>query len=112
VCFFCKSQEEFKAFYSEENDLVYCNNVCGVMDVLDHEHKTSEWRLFIACSKTSFCTMGTNLLTVTLAYTSNMKERYENLKILLEKFSMTNIVGPMLLLRSDCVFNGFEARLY
>ena len=37
MCFFCNRQEEFQDFYSEENDLVYCNNICAVMDVLDHE---------------------------------------------------------------------------
>jgi len=49
VCFFRNRQD----FYSEENDLLYCNNICAVMDVLDHEHKTTEWRLFIDSSKTS-----------------------------------------------------------
>jgi len=41
VCYFRNRQEEFQEFYSEENDLVYCNNICGMMDVLDHEHKTT-----------------------------------------------------------------------
>ena len=39
VCFFRNRQEEFHYFYSEENDLVYCNNTRAVMDVLDHEQK-------------------------------------------------------------------------
>ena len=66
VCFFRKRQEEFQDFYSEENDLVYRNNIFAVMDILDHEHKTTECRLFIDSSKTGlktvFCTMGTNFL--------------------------------------------------
>ena len=53
VCFFRNRQEEFQDFSSEENDLVYCNNICAVMDVLEYEHKTTEWRLFIDSSKTS-----------------------------------------------------------
>ncbi len=53
VCFFHNRQEEFQDFYSEENDLVYCNNICAVMDVLDHEHKTIEWGLFTESPKTS-----------------------------------------------------------
>ena len=53
VCFFRNRQEEFQDFYSEENDLVYCNNIYIVMDVLDHEHKTTEWILFTDSSKTS-----------------------------------------------------------
>ena len=51
MCFFCNRQEEFQDLYSAENDLVYCNNICVVMDVLDHEHKTTEWRLFIDLRK-------------------------------------------------------------
>jgi len=49
VCFFRNRQD----FYFEENYLVYCNNTCAVIDVLDHEYKTTEWRLFIDSSKTS-----------------------------------------------------------
>ena len=89
VCYFRNRQEEFQDFYSEENDLVYCNNICGVMDVLDHEHKTTEWRLFIDSSKTSLKAVllhnGNKFPSVPLAYATNMKETYENLKILLEK---------------------------
>ena len=44
VCYFRNRQEEFQDFYSEENDLVYCNNICGVLDVLDLEHKTTDSR--------------------------------------------------------------------
>ena len=66
MCFFRNRQEEFQDLYSEENDLVYCNNICALMDVLDHEHKTTEWRLFIDSSKTSLKAallhMGTNFL--------------------------------------------------
>jgi len=57
VCFFRNRQEEFQDFYSEENGLVYCNNIWAVMDVLDHEHKTTEWRLLIDSSKTSLKTV-------------------------------------------------------
>ena len=89
VCFFRNRQEEFQDFYSEENDLVYCNNICGVMDVLDREHKTTEWRLFTDSSKSSLKAVllhnGNKFPSVPLAYATNMKETYENLKILLEK---------------------------
>ena len=77
VCFFRNRQEEFPDFYSEENDLVYCNNICAVMDVLDHEHKTTEWRLFIDSSKTSLKAVllhnGNKFPSVPIAYATNMK---------------------------------------
>ena len=88
VCFFRNRQEEFQYFYSEENDLVYCGNICAVMDVLDHEQKTTEWRLFIDSSKTMKTVLlhnGNKFPSVPIAYASNMKETYENSKILLEK---------------------------
>ena len=89
MCFFRNRQGEFQDFYSEENDLMYCNNICGVMDVRDHEHKTTEWRLFTDSSKTSLETVllhiGKKLPSVSIAYATNMKETYENLKILFEK---------------------------
>ena len=92
VCFFRNCQEEFQDFYSEENYLAYCNNICAVMDILDHEHTTTEWRLFIDSSKTSLKAVllhnGNKFPSVPLAYATNMKETYENLKILLEKKSV------------------------
>jgi len=57
------------------------------MDVL--EHKTTEWRLFINSSKTSLKAVllhiGKKFPYVPIAYATNLKEAYENLKILLEK---------------------------
>ena len=89
MCIFRNRQEEFQDLYSEENDLVYCNNICAVMGVLDHEHKATERRLFIDSSKTSLKAVLLHnegkIPSVPLAYATNMKETYENLKILLEK---------------------------
>ncbi|GFG37027.1 hypothetical protein Cfor_05729 [Coptotermes formosanus] len=89
MCFFRNRQDVFQDLYSEENDLVYCNNICTVMDVLGHEHKTTDWRLFIDSSKTSLKVVllhnGNKFPSVPLAYATNMKETYENTKILLEK---------------------------
>ena len=66
----------FQDFYSEENDLVYCNNICTVRDVLDHEHKATPWRLFIDSSKTSLKAVilhnGNKFPPVPLAYSTNM----------------------------------------
>ena len=83
VCFFRNCQQEFQDFYSVENDLVYCNNICGVMDVLYHEHKTTtEWRMFIDSSKTSLKAVllhnGNKFPSLPLAYATNIKETYEN----------------------------------
>lgn len=89
VCVFRNRHAEFQNYYSKENDLVYCNNVCAVMDTLGHEHVSTEWRLFIDSSKTSLKAVllhnGNEFPSVPLAYATNMKETYENIKILLER---------------------------
>lgn len=89
ICFFRNRQEEFQDFYSDENSLVYCNNICAVMDALHHEHNPTEWRLFIDSSKTSLKAVllhnGNKFPSVPLAYATDMKETYANMKILLEK---------------------------
>jgi hypothetical protein len=70
----------------------YCNNICGVDNVLDPEYYTSEWKLIIDSSKISLKAVvlqnGNKVPSVPLAYETNMKENYKNLKILLEKYSI------------------------
>ena len=92
VCFFRNRQEEIQDLYSEENDLVYCNNICGVMDVLDHEHKTTEWRLLIDSSKTCLKTVllhnGNKFPSVPIADATNMKETYEKFENSVRKNSV------------------------
>jgi hypothetical protein len=90
-CFFRNRPDEFQDFYSEENDLVYCNNISNVMDILGHEHKTTDWRLFIDSSKTSLKVVllhnGNKFPSVPLVYATKTKETYENPvgRILLEE---------------------------
>jgi hypothetical protein len=60
---------------------VYCKNICAVTDVLDHEHKATEWRLFIDSSITSLKAVllhNGKFPSVPLAYATDMKETYEN----------------------------------
>ncbi|UYV77381.1 hypothetical protein LAZ67_15000800 [Cordylochernes scorpioides] len=89
VCFFRKRQDEFQDFYSQENDLVYCNDVVSLMEALGHDHDTEEWRLFIDSSKISLKAVllhnGNKFPSVPIAQASNMKETYENMKLLLKK---------------------------
>jgi len=45
TCFFCNHQTEFKEFFSEENHLVFCNDVCFVTEAYVHQHGPPQWRL-------------------------------------------------------------------
>ena len=51
VCFYCRHHAEFKDFLSLEDGVMFCNDVCSNMEVLGHEYKTDQWRLFIDSSK-------------------------------------------------------------
>ena len=52
VCFYRGRHEEFKDFFSQE-DGVFCNDVCSIMEVLGHEYNPDQWCLFTDSSKVS-----------------------------------------------------------
>ena len=56
------------------------------MKKLGHDHDTTEWRLFIDSSKASLKAVllhnGNKFASVPLAHASNMKESYDNMKLL------------------------------
>jgi len=47
ICSLCNCQDEFKEFFSQENDLVFCNDDCSVIEALEHQHDPTEWCLYI-----------------------------------------------------------------
>jgi hypothetical protein len=47
VCFYHGHHEEFKDFFSQKDGVVFCNDVCSVMEVLGHECNPDQWHLFI-----------------------------------------------------------------
>jgi hypothetical protein len=59
------------------------------MEALGHQHNTPEWRLFTDSSKVSLKAVPLHDVnkypSVPLAHALNMKESYENMKLLLEK---------------------------
>jgi hypothetical protein len=71
-------QDELKCFFSQENDPVFCNDICSVMEALGHQHSTSEWRLFSDPSKVSLKAVllhnRNKYPSVPLAHAVNMKE--------------------------------------
>jgi len=89
VCFHRGRHEEFKDFFSLKDGIVFCNDVCSVMEVLGHEYNPDQWRLFTDSSKVSLKLLllrnGNGLLSVPLAHAANMKESYERTKLLLGK---------------------------
>ena len=68
---------------------MFCNDVCSIMEVLGHECNPDQWRLFIVSSKVSLKVVllhnGKRFPSIPLAHAANMKESYENMKLLLGK---------------------------
>ena len=89
MCFYCGRHEELKDFFSQEDGVVFCNDVCSIMEVLGHEFNPDQWRLFTDLSKVSLKVVllynGNKFLSVPLAHAANMKESYESMKLLLGK---------------------------
>ena len=89
ICFFHNFQNDFKEFFFQENDLLYCNDVCSVIEILKKQHDLTECRLFIDYSKVSLKAVllyeGNKLPSVSLAHAANIKRFCENMKPLLEK---------------------------
>ena len=87
--FYRGRQEELKDFFSQEDGVVFYNDVCSVMEVLGREYKPEQWRLFIDSSKVSLKLVllhnGNKFPTVPLAHAANAKESYKSMKLLLGK---------------------------
>ena len=68
--------------------MVYCHNIRGLFQELHHEHKPSEWRLFIDSSQRSLKAVllhnGNSKPSVPIAHSIHLKETYDNMKMLLE----------------------------
>jgi len=54
VCFYRGSYEVFKDFFSQEDGVVFYNDVCSVIEVLGHEYYPDQWLLFIDSKKSEF----------------------------------------------------------
>jgi hypothetical protein len=69
---FCNCQNKLKNFFSQENNPVFCNDVCFVTEALGHQHDPSEWCLFTDFSKSSIKVVllhyGNNFPSVPLAH--------------------------------------------
>lgn len=80
---------DFKDCFSEENGIVFCNDICSVMETLGLQHWPDEWRLFIDSSKVSLKAVllhiGNELPSIPVAYVTDLKETYQNMKVILEK---------------------------
>jgi hypothetical protein len=89
VCFSRGSHEKFKDFFSQEDGVLFCNDVPSVMEVLGHEYNSERWRLFIDSLKVNLKVVllhnGNRFQSIPSAHAANMKETYESVELLLGK---------------------------
>jgi len=98
LCFYHGRHEEFKDFFSQEDGVMFCDDVCSVMEVLRHEYNPDQWLLFIDSSKVSLKVFllhkGNRFPSVPLHHASNMEEIFiKAWSYCWERLSMTNLIG-------------------
>ena len=75
MCFYRGRHEEFKDFFSQEDGVVFCNDVCPLWKFFYHEFNPDQWRLFIDSSKVSLKEVllhnGNRFPSVPLAHAAN-----------------------------------------
>lgn len=68
---------------------MYCNNNQELMEELQLEHTTEQWRVFTDSPKVSLKAVllhnGNMFPSIQLAHAIHMKETYENLQVVLQK---------------------------
>ena len=93
--FYRGRHEGFKDFFSQDDGVVFFNDVCSVMEVLGHEYNPELWCLFIDSSKVSLMVVlphnGNRFPSVPVAHAANMKESYESMKLLLGKIKYDEV---------------------
>lgn len=94
VTFYRNRDEPFRKYFIEEGELVYCNDVYGLMNELkENIYEPNDWRLFIDSSKRSLKAVllhNTNVYApVPVAHSVTLKEKYENIEMVLNKIKYT-----------------------
>ena len=83
---------ELLPYFTQDKDLVYCNNIEGLMKIMRlPEYRPMDWRLFIdSSSKCLKCVLLHNSNhhgSIPIAHSTELKEEYNNIKRTLEKIS-------------------------
>lgn len=82
-------ETQFLKYFSKEEDLVFCNDIYGVMEKFKLKYDPAEWRLFIDSSKDSIKAVllhnGNTFASVPIAHSVILQEKYENLAMILQK---------------------------
>lgn len=90
ITFYRTREKKLLPFFSEENNLVFCNDVKGLLLAIGLPvYRPEDWRLFIDSSKRSLkCVLlhnGNKYGSIPIAHSTTMKEEYDNIALVMEK---------------------------
>ena len=84
-----RRSELFSNLFSKNGELFYCNDIFELIHTSVGNYDPNDWRLFIDSSKKSIkavlLDIGNILPSVTIAYSTTMKETFQNLQFMLEE---------------------------
>lgn len=83
--------KDYEEFFTKEGKLVYCSRIEELMHVFKIPYNPSDWILFIDSSKASLKVVllhnGNRYASVPIGHSGYLKEKYENLELILEKIN-------------------------
>ncbi|QQP31526.1 Uncharacterized protein FKW44_025149 [Caligus rogercresseyi] len=90
ITFFRRRHEDYMGYFCQEEDLVYCRDVAGLLVKLGApQYDPRDWRLFIdSCKRSLKCVLphnGNQFASIPLAHSTTLKEKYEAVKYVLDK---------------------------
>ncbi|GFW51877.1 uncharacterized protein TNCV_1188081 [Trichonephila clavipes] len=87
-------EKEFVPFFTQEGDLVFCNNGPAILEMFKIMYELEEWRLFIDSSKRSLKAVllhiGNRYASVPVGHSVHLKECYKNPEFILNKLSYSD----------------------
>ena len=94
---------KFSSFYSQEENVCFCNDISGLIQEIGCCYDPSEWRLFINSSKASLKAVllhnGNEKTSIRVAHATGLNETYESMDLLLRltkyKGHTWNICGDL-----------------
>ena len=90
ITYYRNRHTEFLPYFTQEKDIVFCNNVEGVLKKLGvTQYDPNDWRLFIdSCKRSLKCVLlhnGNDFGSIPLGHSTTLKEKYSDIKFVLEK---------------------------
>jgi len=88
ITFYRNRETDILPLFSQDNDLVYCNNIIGLLKIKIPNYRPEAWRLFIDSSKISLkCVLLHNsnrFTSIPTAHSTKLKEEHDNIKMVLQ----------------------------